>query len=180
VKARFLLFFCYMTLFSACSLYYAINRVDSKFFSDDQRKLLNKTCAVSGYGTGFDEEMSLDYFFVNNQRTVNSKNVDKEVSDVLKSTGENKSLDFFEKILYLHELTLNIMERYKEIEDWRGYTYIEKYLLPSLENYEALLQKNIYSLYAYRDAEAKRKEFAEKISIELRGYWNVDLWQTVR
>ena len=167
-------------MFSACSLYYAATRVDSKFFSDDQKELLGKICAVSGYGAGFDEEMNLDYFFVKSQHLINNKNTDREVLNILKSTGESNSVDLFERILYLHELTLYVMARHKGIENWTGYTYINEYLLPSLENYEALLQKSIYSLYAYRQTEAKRKEFAEKISIELRGYWNVDLWQTVR
>ena len=180
MKTRFLLFFCCAALFTACSLYYTAIKVDSKFFSDGQKKLLDEICAVSGYGAGFDEETNLDYFFVKSQNLINSKNVDKDIVNILKSTGENKSIDFFERILYLHELTLYVMERYKAIEDWAGYTYINKYLLPSLENYEALLQKNIYSLYSYRKTEARRKEFAEKISVELRGYWNVDLWQTVR
>lgn len=180
MKARFLLLFCCTVLFSACSLYYAVSRVDSKFFSEDQKRLLGKICSVSGYGTGFDEEMNLDYFFVKNQNLINSKNVDKDVLDILKSTGEKNSTGLFERILYLHELSLYVMERHKEIDNWAGYTYINKYLLPSLESYETLLQKNIYSLYTYRQTEAKRKEFAEKISVELRGYWNVDLWQTVR
>ena len=180
MRAYFLLSFCCVALFSACSLYYAINRVDSKFFSNDQKKLLGEINAVSGYGSGYDEDLNLDYFFVKNQSMINSKNVDRDVSAVLRSTGENNSIDLFERILYLHELTLYVMGYYKKIEYWSGYTYIEKYLLPSLENYEALLQKNIYSLYTYRDTEAKKKEFAERISIELRGYWNVDLWQTVR
>ena len=181
MKARFLLSFCFCcaALFSACSMYYNVSRVDSKFFSGDQKKLLDKINAVSGYGTGFDEEINLDYFFINNQRTVNSKNADKEVLDILKSAGEKGNVDLFERILYLHELTLYVMERHKEIEDWRGYTYIEKYLLPPLESYEALLQRNIYGLYSYRNTESKRKEFAAKISAELKGYWDVDLWQTV-
>ena len=180
MKARFLLSFCCAALFSSCALYYAINRVDSKFFSDDQKNLLDKICAISGYGIGFDEDINLDYFFVKNQNMVNNKSIDKEVSNILKPTGENNSINLFERVLYLHELTLYVMARHKEIENWGGYTYIEKYLLPSLETFEALLQRNIYSLYAYRNTEIKRKEFAEKINIELRGYWNVDLWQTVR
>ena len=180
MRTYFLLSFCCAALFSACSLYYAAIRVDSKFFSDDQKRLLDQVNAVSGYAVGYDEDLNLDYFFVKNQGMVNGKTVDRDVAAVLKSTGENNSIGLFERILYLHELTLYVMEYYKKIEYWSGYTYIDKYLLPSLINYETLLQKNIYSLYSYRDTEAKRKEFAEKASIELRGYWNVDLWQTVR
>jgi len=180
VRAYFLLFFCCAALLSGCSLYYAVNRVDSRFFSDDQKKSLDKICTVSGYGSGFDEEVNLDYFFVKNQNMVNSKNVDKDVLNILKSTGEKNSVDLFERILYLHELSIYVMKYHKKIESWNEYTYIDKYLLPSLEGYEALLQKQMYSLYAYQNTEARRKEFAEKISVKLRGYWNVDLWQTVR
>jgi hypothetical protein len=183
VKTRFLLLVCCLTLFSlffACSLYYAMTRVDSKFYNDGQKKLLWEICDISGYGTGFDEDMSLDYFFIKNQSKVAAKNTERAVRDALKSAGEKDSVELFERILYLHELTLYVMKYHENIENWSGYTYLNKYILPPLENYEALLQKNVSNLYAYSVADIKRKEFAKKIDDELKGRWDADLWQTIR
>ncbi|MDR3238313.1 MAG: hypothetical protein LBT84_07410 [Spirochaetia bacterium] len=182
MKARFILFFVLASaLFSGCSLYYAAIKTESKFYSGDQLDLLEKICAASGYGHGFDEDTNLDYFFVNNRARAADKAVDSAVRGVLKSAGESAGVDLFEKILYLHELTLYTMKRHEELDYWKGYTYISKYLLPALEQYEGLIQRNISALYpSYLNAENKRKESAEKIKEEFKESGNVDFWQTVR
>ena len=171
-----------MSCFTACNLYYSIIRGESSLFSGSQHGLMEKTCSVSGYGHGYDDEMELDYFFVRDKVQAASKSIDSELRGVFRSAGEKESVAYFESIIYLSELMRLKNQYYEKIELWKHYTYINNYLLPQFQGYEALIRKAILSNYpSYTGKmEARRKEFTEQIIKELRKSNEVNLWENIR
>lgn len=146
-------------------MYFAMSRGVSDYYSEEQQALLEKTTAAAGYSFGYDEDIDLNYVFEAAPDKISAKPAyNREVRQAFTAAGEKKSTDFFERILYLRELTKATMAKYEKFERWTEYTNIKVYLLPPLEGYISVLQKEFLSIYPASSvaSEKNRKELAAK------------------
>lgn len=166
--------------FYGCGMFYSMTKVESDFFNERQSQLAAKTCGVSGYEHGFDEDTNLDYFFVRDKvKAAAAKKVETDLRAVFKTAGETDSIDYLEKITYLHELMKQKMLCYEQMELWKFHTYIKNYLLPAFDGYESIIKKAVLTNYPSHGGriETKRQEFAKIIKRDLRKLHEVDLWE---
>ncbi len=131
-----------------CSYYYSVFRKNSVYYTESERDLLKKTTAICGQGFGYDPDVDLDYVFVNNFTRTAAPDRDAALQKVFRNVGRKEAVDFFEKIYALREATVYVMNGYEKREKWTEHTYLKKYLLPPLEEYCGLLEKNLLALYA--------------------------------
>lgn len=169
--------------FSGCKAYYAMLRTQSHYYTAEQQDMLERTTAAIGYGCGYDENVDLNYVFPKEPDiAASAASQSKDLKQIFAQAGEEKSTDFFERILYLHELTKGTMSCYEKKESWKEYTNISKYLMPALENYMSVLQKSFLSSYpAYASSiEPKRQAFAAEIARAMDRSRYTNRWDTFR
>ncbi len=145
---RKIVIFLLPLFFLNCSYYYSLFRKNSTYYSENEKDLLKKTTAICGHGYGYDPDVDLDYVFVNNFTKTQAADRDAALQKVFRNIGQKDAVSFFEKIYALREATIYLMDRYEKKEKWTEQTYLKKYLLPPLEEYCGLLEKNLLVLYS--------------------------------
>ncbi|MCP4130465.1 MAG: hypothetical protein GY754_05740 [bacterium] len=150
--------------FMQCSMYYYFFKDESTFFTPRERQMLASTTQAVGYDYGYDVKVSLDYVFPAAPGDGDISGKGSAMATALATYDGKAVVAFYEKMYTLRAMTLFKMAEYKEDEDWKEFTYIEKYLLPSLEKYVTLLQGQALRKEAsYGSIIEKRKKLIEDI-----------------
>jgi hypothetical protein len=152
-----------------CGYYYSLFRKNSTYYSENERDLLKKTTAICGQGYGYDPDVDLDYVFVNNFTKGPAADRDAALQKVFRNIGQKDAVGFFEKIYALREATVYVMNGYEKKGKWTEQTYLKKYLLPPLEEYCGLLEKNLMALYADYGAsiDSRKKEIRLRVQDDM-------------
>ncbi|MCU0821777.1 MAG: hypothetical protein MUC95_04795 [Spirochaetes bacterium] len=112
-------------------------------YSDQERSSLEKTLNILEYGFGYDNEMQLSYIYTYSYSNANIDKKEKEFSNYINSADINTLVPLYDKIVRVRAMTEYKMNRYKELREWRYYTFIKKELYTPLDKYSQLLKKNI-------------------------------------
>ncbi len=182
-RIRFFSAFLLVLFVSGCSTFYELKRDYSTFFTEVQQELFEKTSEAAGFGSGFDDSLYLDYVFVTDPgKESSSKETVQDLKKIFTKAGQDASLDFMSRILYLKELTVCKMNDYENSESWTEYTAIRNYLLPSMEKYYSSAEAGCSAAWpSLKNALKGKKEIYDKeISEILKKEHGFDMWQTVR
>jgi hypothetical protein len=180
MKMRGIVCACLCLFTMRCATYYHIFSGDkSTYFTEQETALLEKTTHSIDFDYGYDQVMDLDYVFPVTQGYSSFKEGDRELTRALDGVETGTVISFFEKIYRLKKLTDMRMEKYREDGNWRGYTYIEKYLSQPLAHYAGALEKQAakrdrnYS----SDVEKRKKAIDENVRFEKRKLDFEALWK---
>jgi len=152
-----------------CSLYYKVFKKESTYYTGQEKTILSETTGALGFGYGFDPSVKLDYIFTHAYSEAALKENEKKLNEIMKKYEPAAAISFYEKIYQLEQVTLFKMNEYKEDEDWKQYTYIEKYLLPPLQQYLGLLEKSVLSVSSDygKVIDARKKEISDQVKKDL-------------
>lgn len=132
----------------------------SSFFTEQEISSLEKTLNILEYGFGFDSETELNYIYAYSYSSTNFDKKEKEFSDFIKNADMSSLVLLYDKIVKVRAMTEYRMNRYKELKEWRYYTFIKKDLYAPLDKYMQLLKKNILKNNPSLEAGLSRKEYA--------------------
>lgn len=129
------------------------------YFTGEEMEILQGTAKSIGFDYGYDFDMNLTYIFTNSFNKDDSGEKIKKFSGVPDKTTKKNLIAFYEKVVKLKEITSLKMERFREKEIWKNYTFINKYLLPYLERYLRYLENGVLDGDpAYKSSLADRKK----------------------
>lgn len=172
-----------MCLFTArCATYYHIvsfNEPKSVFFSEQEKEILEKTVKSIDFDYGYDPELDIDYVVPMTQGFTEFKAGEGGLARALDGVDGDTLADYSNKIYRLKKTTLLKMEKYREDENWKNYTFINKYLLPPLDYYSGLIEKQAIKKsrsYIYQ-IDNKKKEIDDSIQYEMRHEEFNNLWK---
>jgi hypothetical protein len=182
MKMRGLLCVCLCLFTVRCATYYHIFSGDkSTYFTEQETELLNKTTHSIDFDYGYDQGMDLDYVFPVTQGYTTFKEGDKELSRTLESIDSKTVVSYFEKIYRLKMITGMRMEKFREDGNWRNYTYIQKYLLPPIDHYADVLERQAVKRDRNYSAEVEKRKKAidenirfEKRKLDFEALWKND------
>jgi len=110
--------------------------IRSKYYSADEKSLLNGFSDVMGYGYGFDINLKLDYIFETDHTIKKITKVEfNAINDLMKKYKSETVLRLYKKLYRLILVTEDKLFYTKQKKEWINYTYIKKHLLPSLYHY---------------------------------------------
>jgi hypothetical protein len=178
IKCLVVILFC---MFQArCATYYHIFGPEkSTFYNDRELEILEKTVKAIDFGYGYDPDINLNYVFSLYHGFSDFKPDDKELTQAIDGMDSETLITYSEKIYWLKRVASFKLERYRETGDWKNYTFIRKYLLPPLDFYSDLLEKQALKKdKSYADRIDKRKmEIDQKIQWEMRRREFERLWK---
>jgi len=178
IRCAMIILFC---MFQArCATYFHIFGAGrSTFYNDRELAILEKTVKAIDFGYGYDPDIDLNYVFSLYHGFSDFKPEDKELTQAIDGMGPETLITYSEKIYWLTRVAVFKLERYKELGDWKNYTFVKKYLLPPLNFYSDLLEKQALKKdKSYADQIDKRKrEIDLKIQWEMRRREFERLWK---
>jgi len=166
-------------LLANCSTYYRMFGEKSTYFTDEEKALLGRISQSLDYDYGFDVDLKVDYVFsytylekeIPENEKLKKETVakDKNLNNALKGYSRDSVKAFYEKIYKLRCINSHWMNYYKEKKDWKNYTYLEKYILPSVVTFTDLLEKNVIQAdKAYAAGiEQRKKEIEKQAELEI-------------
>jgi len=170
-----------LCLFQAgCATYYHILGPDkSTFYADQESSILEKTVKSIDFDYEYDADLDIDYVFSLYHGFTDFKPGDKELSQALDGMDSAALISYSEKIYWLRRIAVYKLERYRNQGDWKNYTFIEKYLLPPLDYYSDLLEKQALKKdKSYADRIDKRKKAIDRRALwEMRRKEFEELWK---
>lgn len=128
---------------SSCSTFYSIFRQKSKYYTIEEKKILDETIKASNYNYGYNPDIDLEYFFAYPNDPQNRAKKQSSMNEALKGVDSNDLIGYYEKIYGLKVKTLHKMELLKNKKDWSEYTLVEKYYLPTLDDYIGLIEGQV-------------------------------------
>lgn len=156
-----------------CAAYYNIvsfTNPKSTFYTEEEKKLLEKTVKSIEFDSGYDPILDLDYVYPLTPGFTGFKAGDRELSKALEDSDNQTLIGYSEKIYRLKTITEFKMEKYKSNGDWKNYTFINKYLLPPLDHYSAVVEKQALK----RDRKYQNEIDSRKNSIEKKVKYEMD------
>ena len=162
-----------------CATYYHIfEGPQSTFYTEQEKQLLEKTTKSIDFDYGYDQDMDLDYVFPRTQGYTEFKPGDRDLSQALDGVDDNTLIAFSEKIYWLKKFTVIKMDEYGKSGNWKFYTYINKYLLPSIDHYAAMVEKQAVRRDNYQyEIEKRKKSIDNKIRKEMLRREFEELWR---
>jgi hypothetical protein len=104
---------------------------------------------------------------------------DKELSKVLDGVDNKTLIAYSEKIYRLKKITVFRMKRYRSAGQWNNYTLINKYLLPPIDFYSSMVEKQ--ATRRDRDyqnnLEKRKKQLDKKTEFEMIRKEFEDMWK---
>jgi len=127
-----------------CGLWYSFTKKESTYYTEEEKVMLDATTAAIDFRYGFDPGLELDYVYrAGNFPDRELEGKSKKMLEALKQFDKQKVVAFFEKMFRLKEtLSLRMKEAEKD-EEWEDYTLLQKYILPDMEKYIEMLEKNV-------------------------------------
>jgi hypothetical protein len=165
-----------------CAAYYNVvsfTNPKSTFYTEQEKKLLEKTVKSIEFDSGYDPSLNLDYVYPLTQGFTEFKAGDKDLSRALDDSDSQTVIGYSEKIYRLKTLTEMKKEKYRGNGDWKNYTFIDKYLLPPLNHYSGVLEKQAVKRdRKYQGEIEKRKNSIEKeVKYEMDRKEFDDIWK---
>jgi hypothetical protein len=127
-----------------CSTWYQLTKKESKYYTEEEKLILEATTAAIDFGYGFDPSLKLDYVYkagIFSEKEIADKN--KKMLEVLRKIEKEKVVAFYEKMFRLKEIITWKMNNAQKDREWDDYTLISKYILPDTEKYVEMLEKNV-------------------------------------
>jgi len=172
-----------MCLFMArCATYYRIfsyNEPKSTFYTGGEKAILEKTVKSLDFDYGYDPALDLDYVVPLTEGFSEFRAGEGELARALADVDGRALADYNDKLYRLKKITLMKLEQCREDRIWKNYTFINKYLLPPLEYYSGLIEKQAIkrnSSYA-REIDNRKRAVDESIEFEMRRKEFNDLWE---
>lgn len=144
MKIRILLTACACIFLTKCATYYHMADFTipkSTYYTPQERELLGKTTKSIEFDYGYDPDLELDYVFPLYKGFTEFKPADKELSQVLQGVDPVTLRAYNEKIYRLKTMTALRMEQYRSSGKWNNYTLINKYILPPIDFYSSMMEK---------------------------------------
>jgi hypothetical protein len=180
IRVVLLAFMCLFT--TRCATYYhmfSFNDPKSHFYSEQEKVILEKTVKSIEFDYGYDPELDLDYVVPLTQGFTDFKAGEKELARALEGVDGVTLADYNETIYRLKKTTFMKMEKYREDGNWKNYTFISKYLIPPLDHYYGLIEKQTLKknkAYLY-EIDDKKKTMDDRINYDIRRKEFDDLWK---
>jgi hypothetical protein len=161
MKKRAMIVIILVTAVTGCS---ALKKKESDFFSSKEIKILEATTSAIGYDYGYDSEPDLDYVFSYTYGEKGVKNKPAKLKGALDKFEKRSLIRFYEKVYILKFKTIKVRGKYREKKEWKEYTHVDKYLLPTLEKYVQMLEGQVLvKAPDYRSRIASRKKEIEAV-----------------
>lgn len=153
-----------------CSTWYQITRKESKYYTEEEKQILEVTTAAVDFRYGFDPSLELDYVYAAgkfSEKELEDKN--KKMLEVLRKIDKTKVVEFYEKMYRLKEIITWHMNEARQESEWDDYTLISKYILPDTEKYVEMLEKNVILIdQNYKNTIQERKgEIKKQVEVRL-------------
>ena len=127
-----------------CSTWYQLTKKESRYYTEEEKLILEATTAAVDFRYGFDPSLELDYVYkagTFSEKELTDKN--KKMLEVLRKIDREKVVAFYEKMFRLKEIITWNMNNAQKDGEWDDYTLISKYILPDTEKYVEMLEKNV-------------------------------------
>ncbi|HPS58844.1 MAG TPA: hypothetical protein PK514_12130 [Spirochaetota bacterium] len=153
-----------------CSTWYQITKKESRYYTDEEKQILEVTTAAVDFRYGFDQSLELDYVYkagTFSEKELDDKN--KKMLEVLRKIEKPRVVAFYEKMFRLKEIIAWNMNHALQDKEWGDYTLISKYILPDTEKYVEMLEKNVILIdQNYKTTIQERKgEIKKQVELEL-------------
>jgi len=149
-----------------CAAYYNVisfTNPKSTYYTEQEKKLLEKTVKSIEFDSGYDPFLDLEYVYPLTPGYTEFKAGDKGLSKALEDSDSQTLIGYSEKIYRLKAITEIKMEKCRNKGDWKNYTFLNKYLLPPLAYYSGALEKQALKKdKSYQGEIDKRKNTIEK------------------
>lgn len=152
---KLILILC-LLIFSQC----AILPQKNDLYTEPDMAPLEKSLNILEYGFGYDTEMEINYIYAYSYSNTNFDKKEKEFADYIKGADLAGLIQLYDKIVKIRAMTEYKMNRYKELREWRYYTFIKKDLYTPLDKYMQLLKKNIIKKDPSLEIKLSQKEYA--------------------
>ncbi|GEM_PF-1828367 len=113
------------------------------FFTREEIAILESTTHALDLDYGYDEETNLAYIYSFSYSDTNIKQKERFFTEVLEKLKSNSLLNFYKKIYRLYVMTKHRMDFYKDKKEWKYYIFIKNELLPPVQLFYNLLERNI-------------------------------------
>lgn len=140
-KFRFLAAALLLFFLAGCTQYFTIFGKRSKFFTEQEKTVLDKSLKAIDFDRGYDPRADLDHIYSYTFKDEDKKKISAKFSDSLKDTSSAEVVSLYEKVYRLKSLTMGRMKVYEYRGDWINHSYLKKYLSPGLEMYLALIEE---------------------------------------
>ena len=153
-----------------CSTWYQLTKKESKYYTEEEKQILEAATSAVDFRYGFDPNLELDYVYkagTFSEKELADKN--KKMLEVLRKFDKQKVVAFYEKMFRLKEIITWNMNNAQKDKEWDDYTLISKYILPDTENYVEMLEKNVILIdQNYKNTIQERKgEIRKQVEAEL-------------
>lgn len=165
-----------------CATYYRIfsfNEPKSVLYTEQEKEILEKTVKSIDFDYGYDGELDIDYVVPMTEGFTEFKAGEGDIARALEGVDGGTLADYNDKIYRLKKTTLMKMEQYRADGNWKNYTYINKYLMPPLDYYSGLIEKQAVKKnrsYLY-EIDKKKKAIDDSIQFEMRREEFNELWK---
>lgn len=156
---KFLKYFLITTfVFIQCSGF----QKKESLYTDAELPPLEKTLNILEYGFGYDSETELNYVYAYSYSNTNFDKKEKELAEYIKGMDFNTLVSLYDKMVKIRAMTGYKISRYKELSEWRYYTFLQKELYTPLDKYTQLLRKNIIKRDPSIEARLLKEEYKLK------------------
>jgi len=169
-------------LLTRCATYYHMfdfTMPRSTFYTEQEKQILQKTTKSIEFDYGYNPDLDLDYVFPATKGYTEFKAGDRELSQALDGVDNRTLIDYSEKVYRLRKLTAMRMEKYRSSGQWDNYTLISKYLMPPLDFYSTMVEKQ--AMKRDRDymnnIEKRRKDLDRKTKQEMYRKEFEEIWK---
>lgn len=136
-----------------------LTRKESKLFSETEKIMVNETASSIDFKYGYDPDLEIDYIFKAGTFTESEiKSKSPEMKKVLLKYDSKEIISFYEKIYQMKEIQTWKMNYLRNKKNWVNSTFLQKYMLPEMEQYYVILENNVMQIDpAYSGIIEKRK-----------------------
>jgi len=142
-----------------------LTKKESKLFSEVEKIMINETTASIDFKYGYDPDLEIDYVFKAGTFTdseINAKS--PEMKKVLLKYSSKEIISFYEKVFQIKETQIWKMNYLKSRKKWVNSTYIQKYIMPEMDQFYVILENNVLQIdAAYSTQIEKRKTYLKKV-----------------
>ncbi len=147
MKAGRLLIYILPFLLMSCSTWTDLTKKESSFYTEKEKIILEETTSSISFRYGYETDIEIDYVYAAGKFSssdIQAKS--SKMKEVLKKYSTKEIISFYEKIYRMKEIASWKKNDYKKDKDWAKFTLLEKYLLPEIELFTDVLEKNVLSL----------------------------------
>ena len=142
-----------------------LTKKESKLFSEVEKIMINETTASIDFKYGYDPDLEIDYVFKAGTFTdseINAKS--PAMKKVLLKYSSKEIISFYEKVFQIKETQIWKMNYLKSRKKWVNSTYIQKYIMPEMDQFYVILENNVLQIdAAYSTQIEKRKTYLKKV-----------------